>query len=139
LAVIVACRRATTMLQRVESHEHRIRTEEDTIRRVKSVRFPRGSPAFARFALIGQGEKDGRLVASDAVFVALQGLEKKVEYRIYENEGHVISRKANVLDFWKRRLEFLDEWLDVAKPAFFWKDSLFLFSLAASFCAEPST
>lgn len=65
--------------------------------------------------LIGQGEKDGRLVASDAVFVALQRLGKKVEYRIYENEGHVIARKANVLDFWKRRLEFLDEWLDVAR------------------------
>jgi dipeptidyl aminopeptidase/acylaminoacyl peptidase len=65
--------------------------------------------------LIGQGEKDGRLIASDAVFVALQRLGKKVEYRIYENEGHVISRRANVLDFWNRRLEFLDEWLDVAR------------------------
>jgi dipeptidyl aminopeptidase/acylaminoacyl peptidase len=65
--------------------------------------------------LIGQGEKDGRLIASDAVFVGLQRLGKKVEYRIYENEGHVISGKANVLDFWNRRLEFLDEWLDVAR------------------------
>jgi dipeptidyl aminopeptidase/acylaminoacyl peptidase len=54
--------------------------------------------------LIAQGEKDGRLIASDAVFVGLQRLGKKVEYRIYENEGHVISRKANVVDFWNRRL-----------------------------------
>ena len=63
--------------------------------------------------LIGQGEKDGRLIGSDAVFVGLQRLGKKVEYRIYENEGHVIARKANVLDFWKRRIEFLDEYLDI--------------------------
>jgi dipeptidyl aminopeptidase/acylaminoacyl peptidase len=65
--------------------------------------------------LIGQGEKDGRLISSDAVFVGLQRLGKKVEYRIYENEGHVIARKANVVDFWKRRIEFLDEYLDIAR------------------------
>jgi dipeptidyl aminopeptidase/acylaminoacyl peptidase len=65
--------------------------------------------------LIGQGEKDGRLISSDAVFVGLQRLGKTVEYRIYENEGHVISRKANVLDFWKRRIEFLDEYLDITR------------------------
>jgi dipeptidyl aminopeptidase/acylaminoacyl peptidase len=67
--------------------------------------------------LIGQGDKDGRLIASDATFVALRRLGKEVEYRIYENEGHVISRRANVLDFWKRRLEFLDEHLDIARDA----------------------
>ena len=38
-----------------------------------------------------------------------------MEYRIYENEGHVISEKPNVLDFWNRRLEFLDEHLDVSR------------------------
>ncbi|MGH9371726.1 MAG: alpha/beta hydrolase family protein, partial [Vicinamibacterales bacterium] len=65
--------------------------------------------------LIGQGEKDGRLLGADAVYVALQRLGKKVEYRIYENEGHVINRKANVIDFWKRRLEFLDEFLSVTR------------------------
>lgn len=65
--------------------------------------------------LIGQGEKDGRLISSDAVFVGLQRLGKKVEYRIYENESHVIARKANVLDFWKRRIGFLDEYLDVTR------------------------
>jgi dipeptidyl aminopeptidase/acylaminoacyl peptidase len=65
--------------------------------------------------LIGQGDKDGRLISSDAVFVGLQRLGKKVEYRIYENEGHVIARNANVLDFWKRRIEFLDEYLDITR------------------------
>jgi dipeptidyl aminopeptidase/acylaminoacyl peptidase len=63
--------------------------------------------------LIGQGEKDGRLIASDTTFVSLQRLGKEVEYRIYQGEGHVISQKPNVLDFWNRRLEFLAERLDV--------------------------
>jgi dipeptidyl aminopeptidase/acylaminoacyl peptidase len=63
--------------------------------------------------LIGQGEKDGRLIASDTTFVALQRLGKEVEYRIYEGEGHVITQTPNVLDFWKRRLDFLAEHLDL--------------------------
>jgi dipeptidyl aminopeptidase/acylaminoacyl peptidase len=61
--------------------------------------------------LIGQGEKDGRLLASDAVFVALKRLGKDVEYRIYESESHAISKPANVIDFWQRRLSFLAEHL----------------------------
>ncbi|HWN40842.1 MAG TPA: prolyl oligopeptidase family serine peptidase [Thermoanaerobaculia bacterium] len=63
--------------------------------------------------LIGQGELDGDLVPTEAIFAALQRLEKPVEYRLYEGEGHVITRKPNVLDFWQRRLEFLAEHLDV--------------------------
>jgi len=63
--------------------------------------------------LIGQGEKDGRLIASDSIFVALRRLGKEAEYRIYENEGHVITRQPNVLDFWQRRLEFLAERLNL--------------------------
>jgi dipeptidyl aminopeptidase/acylaminoacyl peptidase len=67
--------------------------------------------------LIGQGEKDGRLIASDTTFVALQRLGKEVEYRIYEGEGHVITQTPNVLDFWKRRLDFLAEHLDLTLDA----------------------
>jgi dipeptidyl aminopeptidase/acylaminoacyl peptidase len=63
--------------------------------------------------LIGQGSMDGRLIASDTTFVAFQRLGKEVEYRIYENEGHVITQKPNVLDFWKRRLDFLAEHLNL--------------------------
>lgn len=59
--------------------------------------------------LIGQGSQDGPLFASDAIFVALKRLGKDVEYRIYEGESHVISREPNVIDFWKRRIEFLSE------------------------------
>jgi dipeptidyl aminopeptidase/acylaminoacyl peptidase len=67
--------------------------------------------------LIGQGTKDGNLVPSDATFVALRRLGKEVEYRIYENEGHVITQRPNVLDFWQRRLDFLAEHLNVATDA----------------------
>lgn len=38
---------------------------------------------------------------------------KPVELRIYRGESHVISRSANVLDFWRRRLEFLARHLDL--------------------------
>lgn len=79
-------------------------------------RYRDNSPLFAfdrieTPLLIGQGEKDGTLLGANAAFVALQRLGKKVEYRLYEGEGHVITRKANVLDFWKRRLDFLEEHL----------------------------
>jgi hypothetical protein len=37
-----------------------------------------------------------------------------VEFRLYAGEGHVITQRANVVDFWRRRLEFLAANLDVA-------------------------
>lgn len=62
--------------------------------------------------LIGQGERDGPdLTPSQAIYRALERLGKPVEYRVYEGEGHVVTQKPNVLDFWKRRLEFLAEYL----------------------------
>ncbi len=66
--------------------------------------------------LIGQGERDAATPphGADSVFVALRRLGKAVEYRLYEGEEHVITRKANVIDFWKRRLEFLAEHLELA-------------------------
>ncbi len=64
--------------------------------------------------LIGQGERDGNLVPANAIFAALERLDKPVELRLYENEGHVITQKANVIDFWRRRLAFFEEHL---KPA----------------------
>lgn len=63
--------------------------------------------------LIGQGQNDGTLIASDAIFAGLERLGKKAEYRLYEGEGHVLTQRANVLDFWKRRLEFLGQNLDL--------------------------
>lgn len=64
--------------------------------------------------LIGRGDKDGTPHAADAVFVALRRLGGQVEYRLYEDESHVIQHRANVIDFWDRRLEFLGEHLDAA-------------------------
>jgi dipeptidyl aminopeptidase/acylaminoacyl peptidase len=64
--------------------------------------------------LIGQGERDGDLVPSEAIFAALQRLEKPVEFRLYQGEGHVITRRPNVMDFWQRRLDFLASHLNVA-------------------------
>jgi dipeptidyl aminopeptidase/acylaminoacyl peptidase len=53
------------------------------------------------------------LQAPDAVFAALKRLGKRVEYVTYKDEGHVMERKENVIDFWKRRLDFLAENLDL--------------------------
>jgi dipeptidyl aminopeptidase/acylaminoacyl peptidase len=63
--------------------------------------------------LIGQGDRDRDLYAADAIFAALQRLDRPVEYRVYPGEGHVISRPSFVIDFWERRLEFLAEHLDL--------------------------
>ena len=40
-------------------------------------------------------------------------LDFPVEYSLYKSEGHVISRRENVLDFWGRRLQFRTEHLDL--------------------------
>ena len=63
--------------------------------------------------LIGQGELDGDLGPVEAIYGALDRLEKSVELRVYEGEGHVLTRPAQVIDFWERRLSFLAERLGV--------------------------
>jgi dipeptidyl aminopeptidase/acylaminoacyl peptidase len=83
-------------------------------------RYFRNSPIFLfdrieTPLLIGQGTNDARLTAPDAIFVALQRLGKNAEYRLYEAEGHVISQRPNVLDFWNRRLDFLADNLDLVR------------------------
>lgn len=67
--------------------------------------------------LIGQGDRDGDLAPVNAIFAALERLGKSVELRIYRGEDHVITRDANVLDFWRRRLEFLARHLDLEVDA----------------------
>ena len=81
-------------------------------------RYIANSPLFAfdkiqTPLLIGQGERDGDLVPSDAIFAALKRLGKPVEYRLYRGEGHVITQRPNIMDFWKRRLSFFQETLDL--------------------------
>jgi dipeptidyl aminopeptidase/acylaminoacyl peptidase len=85
-------------------------------------RYFRNSPLFLfdrieTPLLIGQGQNDGTLIASDAIFAGLERLGKKAEYRLYEGEGHVITQRANVLDFWRRRFEFLGQNLDLTYDA----------------------
>lgn len=67
--------------------------------------------------LIGQGDLDGDMIPAHAIFAALERLGKSVELRIYRGEDHVIARDANVLDFWRRRLEFLARHLDLQVDA----------------------
>ncbi len=64
--------------------------------------------------LIGQGADDGDLTPSDAIFEGLKRLNKVAEYRVYEGEGHVLTKSADILDFWQRRLDFLAEHLNMA-------------------------
>jgi dipeptidyl aminopeptidase/acylaminoacyl peptidase len=64
--------------------------------------------------LLGQGSADG-LFVSNVIYGALKRLKKDVEYRVYENEDHEISRAPNVIDFWQRRIDFYDQHLDVAR------------------------
>jgi len=85
-------------------------------------RYLRNSPLFqfpriTTPLLIGQGEKDGDLQPSDAIFAALERLGKKVEYRLYQGEGHVLTQRVNVRDFWERRLAFFAEHLDLVYDA----------------------
>lgn len=69
--------------------------------------------------LIGKGEVDADdRIASDAIFLALRRLGKPVEYRIYRSEGHVITRPANVIDFWNRRLDFFASHLNLAVDSY---------------------
>jgi dipeptidyl aminopeptidase/acylaminoacyl peptidase len=64
--------------------------------------------------LIGIGSLDGNQVPAEAVFTALDRLGKHVEYRVYDGESHVVTGRANVIDLWQRRLEFLAEHLGLS-------------------------
>jgi dipeptidyl aminopeptidase/acylaminoacyl peptidase len=64
--------------------------------------------------LMGQGEHDQEYVAR-SIYNALERLNKKVEFRVYSEEGHVINNPDNVIDFWERRLEFLGENLGISR------------------------
>jgi dipeptidyl aminopeptidase/acylaminoacyl peptidase len=87
-------------------------------------RYLRNSPAFhfdrvQTPLLMGQGTQDsagmGALAPANAIFVGLRRLDKTVELRVYEGEGHAITRRANVEDFWRRRLEFTAEHLGLTQ------------------------
>ncbi len=64
--------------------------------------------------LMGQGDQDSKHNAL-ATFSALERLGKTAELRMYAGESHVLSKPANVVDFWERRLDFLETHLGEAK------------------------
>ena len=66
--------------------------------------------------LMIQGARDA-LLQADKNFKALSALGKKVEYRIYEDEGHVLMRGVDVADYWQHQLDFLATNLKVARDA----------------------
>lgn len=59
--------------------------------------------------LIGQGAKDPRVpkTESDQIVEELRNMGKNVEYLVFENEGHSLSKHSNFLDFNKKAIEFI--------------------------------
>ncbi|HEY3929101.1 MAG TPA: prolyl oligopeptidase family serine peptidase [Candidatus Koribacter sp.] len=45
------------------------------------------------------------------IFNGLKRLGKDVEYLEYDHEGHVIQEPVNIIDFWNRRIAWLDRYL----------------------------
>jgi dipeptidyl aminopeptidase/acylaminoacyl peptidase len=59
--------------------------------------------------IIQAGGADAGIVPySDEVYVGLKRLGKDVTYLRYGGEGHVLAAQANLVDYWKRVIRFLD-------------------------------
>ncbi len=54
---------------------------------------------------------------SGNLFNALRSLGKEVELLEYEHENHVLQQPVNVIDFWNRRIAWLDRYLGAGKAA----------------------
>jgi dipeptidyl aminopeptidase/acylaminoacyl peptidase len=65
--------------------------------------------------LLERGVEDQISTYSENVYIALQVLGKDVELLEYDHEDHVLQQPVNVIDFWKRRLDWLDRYLSPAK------------------------
>jgi dipeptidyl aminopeptidase/acylaminoacyl peptidase len=66
--------------------------------------------------LMAHGTMDGNPVEfPNHTFAALRRLGKKVQYVLYGGEGHVIIGPANTIDFWNRRIAWLEAHL--GKPS----------------------
>ncbi len=61
--------------------------------------------------LIERGMMDHISWDSEHVFNALRSLGKEVEFLEYEHEEHVLQQPVNVIDFWNRRIAWVDEHL----------------------------
>lgn len=79
-------------------------------------RYFRNSPFFkldkvTTPLLMGQGYEDMNLDGANTMFVALRRLGRHIEYRLYDHDGHIIMKRANVIDWWNSQLRFLGEHL----------------------------
>jgi dipeptidyl aminopeptidase/acylaminoacyl peptidase len=54
-------------------------------------------------------------VNSENVYISLRVLNKDVELLEYDHEDHVIQQPVNLIDFWNRRLAWLDKYLGPTK------------------------
>jgi len=61
--------------------------------------------------MIERGKADLISVQSGNVFNALRRLGKDVELLEYDHEEHVVQQPVNVIDFWNRRIEWLQRYL----------------------------
>ena len=61
--------------------------------------------------MLEAGGADSVCTQCGNIFNALRRLGRDVEYLEYDHEGHVIQEPVNVIDFWNRRLVWLDRYL----------------------------
>jgi len=85
-------------------------------------RYIDNSPFFALDrvetpVMLEAGTEDGATgtAQSDPVFIGLRRLRKEVVYLRYGGEAHVPHSLPNIIDFWNRRIDFLDKHLGVTR------------------------
>ena len=61
--------------------------------------------------MIERGTDDAISIQSGNVFNGLKRLGKTVELLEYDHEGHVVQQPVNVIDFWNRRLAWVERYL----------------------------
>jgi dipeptidyl aminopeptidase/acylaminoacyl peptidase len=61
--------------------------------------------------LIERGLQDHISSANGGVYLALKRLNKEVEFLEYGTEDHVVQQPANVIDFWQRRIDWMQRFL----------------------------
>ncbi|MGH9712836.1 MAG: prolyl oligopeptidase family serine peptidase [Candidatus Acidiferrales bacterium] len=64
--------------------------------------------------LIERGKLDEISAANGNIFNALRSLNKDVEFLEYDHEEHVLQQPVNVIDFWNRRIAWVDKHLKSA-------------------------
>ena len=77
-------------------------------RRGSPLEFVKGATTPTMFV---SGSKGIALFHNEAMYSAWKVQGVPVEFLVYEDEGHVISRPANQRDLLKRVLAWMDRWL----------------------------